>query len=234
MQPCSLRLGSLCSFISLLAVLFSAAQLSEARQLHGLQRYTQMPSRLSASGNLRTADSLHHRVPEVIPVCNGAYAVLGDPVLPDDRLFGGKSLHISISGVKDPAGQQPLIAVDSILQNEPPYSQHQQDACPDAEVTGPNSVLLRYEYARLEATSANGLQKGRTYYISFTARNLAGFYCSGMVKACVPFEGQRDCVVTAQDVLHDSRVCSPAGSKQGAAVGSDSFSPWFTTRVQSL
>lgn len=198
LQLCSIRqIGSLCSFISLSAFLFSAAQLSEARELHGLLRHTQMPSHLSASGNLHTADILHHKIPAVIPTCTDAYAVLGDPVLPNDKLFGGRSLYVSIAGVTHPAGHQPLVSIDSILQNEPAFSQHQQDACPVAEVTGPSSVFLTRKYAGIAATSSNGMQKGCTYYIVFTARNRAGFSCSGMVEACVPFEGQSDCTLTA-------------------------------------
>lgn len=198
MQLCSIRqIGSLCSFISLSALLFSAAQLSEARELHDLLRHTQMRSHLLASGNLRTPDNLHHKIAEVIPICTDAHVVLGDPVLPDDKLFGGRSLYISIAGVTDPAGQQPLVSVDSILQNEPAFSQHQQDACPVAELTGPSNVFLRHEYAGTEATGSNAMRKGCTYYIVFTARNRAGCSCSGMVKACVPFEGQSNCVVTA-------------------------------------
>ena len=73
MQPCSIRqLGSFrCQ-----QYFFSAAQLLEARQMHGLLRHTQMPSRLSLSGNLRIADNLHRKVPEVIP-----YAMVHMPFL---------------------------------------------------------------------------------------------------------------------------------------------------------
>ena len=73
-------------------------------------------------------------------------------------------------------------------------SHHQEDACPVAEVTGPSSVFLTHKYA---GTSFNGMRKGCTYYMVFTAPNCAAFSCGGMVKACVPFEGQPDCTVTA-------------------------------------
>ena len=230
--PVSRQLGSLCSFVLLSAVLFSGAQLSEARKLQGLLRHTQTPSRPSASGNLRTADNLHHKIPEVIPVCNSAYVVVGEPALQDDKPMGGRFLRVSIAGVTDSTGQQPVIAIDSILQNEPAYSQQKQDICPDAQVLGLNSLFLRYESGRSEPTSSNGMQKGRVYHIGFTARNKAGFSCSGVVKACVPFEGQPDCVATAHDVLFDSRVCSPTASTESTAVESYKFGPLFASRIR--
>ncbi|KAL3131153.1 hypothetical protein ABBQ38_000458 [Trebouxia sp. C0009 RCD-2024] len=200
------QLGSLCSLVVMASTLLVQPQLSEARRLQSLLLDTQMPNRLSSSGNLRTADNLQHKTPEVIPVCDRAYAIVGEPGLPEDNPVWGRYLHVSIGGVTDPAGQHVVIAIGSIMQNQPAYSQHQQDACPDAQVNGLNRFFLRYENA--ESTSSDGMQKGRTYYVGFTARNTAGFSCSGMVKACVPSEGQSHCVATPDDQLYDSRVCS--------------------------
>lgn len=122
LQLCSIRqIVSWCTFILLSALLFSAAQLSEAHELHGLLRHTQMPSHLSASGNLCTADILCHKIPEVMPICTDAYAVLDDQYCQMTSCFEAESLYITVAGVTNPAGHQPLVSIDSI-QNEPAFS----------------------------------------------------------------------------------------------------------------
>lgn len=212
MQICSSastrQLGGLCSFVCL--AVFSALQLAEGRNLQDALLNVQPSSRLSAFSNLYTGDTQHQRIPGIVPVCSSAYAIIQQPGLPDDRSLWGRYLPVSIGGVTSPSGQPVVIAIDSILQNEPAYSQHSQDACPDAQVNGLNSLFLRYENGEAGRQGNTGLlQKGRTYYVGFTARNQAGLSCTGMVPACVPLEGQEDCVATANDMLYDSRVCSP-------------------------
>lgn len=199
------QLGGLCSSAVLALLLLVKIHLSEARKLQSILPITQMPNRLSSVGNLRTADNLHQKIPEVIPVCDSAYAIIGEPGLPEDKPVWGRYMHVSIGGVTDPAGQRIVTAIGSILQNEPVHSQHKQHACPDAQINGLNRFFLRYQHGD---STGLGMHTGRTYYIGFTARNQAGFSCNGMVKACVPLEGQSDCVATADDKLYDSTFCS--------------------------
>ena len=191
-------------------MVLSALQLAEGRKLQDALRSMQTSSRLSALSNMYTDDAQQQRIPGILPVCSSAYASIQQPGLPDDRSLWGRYLHVSIGGVADPIGQRVVIAIDSILQNEPAYNQHSQDACPDAQVNGLNSLFLRYENGEAGRQEDTGyLQKGRTYYVGFTARNEAGLSCTGVVTACVPFEGQEECIATANDLFYDSRVCSP-------------------------
>ena len=205
----NLQATRLCSVTSLVALLLGGLQLGEGRLLQDPAGSTGTTSRLSYS-NLYEEDQLHQHIPGALPVCSHAYASIHKPGQPDDRSMWGRYLQVSIAGVSDPSGQHVVIAIDSILQNEPAYNQHSQDACPDAQVNGLNSLFLRFENG--EAGLKDGtrfLQQGRTYYVGFTARDEAGLSCTGTVTACVPFAGHEECVATSNDRLFDSRTCSP-------------------------
>ena len=128
--------------------------------------------------------------------------------MPNSESSWGRYLPVSIAGVTDPAGQHIVVAISKIKQNEHAYNQHLHDSCPDAQINGLNSLFVRYESS--EAGNAGSMHRGRTYLISFVARNEAGFSCDGEVEVCVPSGGHMDCLVTVSDIFYDSTVCMPS------------------------
>ncbi|CUS03509.2 Thermolysin metallopeptidase [Candidatus Promineifilum breve] len=107
------------------------------------------------------------------PVCTGAVAST-------TRLWPAnhKFKSINVVGVTDPEGDAMTITIDSIFQDEAVDAHHSGNTAPDGQGLGTSTAKVRAE----RVSKGNG----RVYYISFTADDIYGGSCSGMVTVGVP------------------------------------------------
>jgi hypothetical protein len=92
----------------------------------------------------------------------------------------GKYQAIQILGVTDPDGDDVVITITGVTQDEPVSGKHGAGhTCPDAKFSG-EQVSVRAE------RNGEKPKDGRIYVISFTASDNRGGTCSGKVSVCVP------------------------------------------------
>ena len=108
----------------------------------------------------------------VEPVCTGAVAST-------TRLWPAnhKFKPINVVGVTDSDGDPLTITIDSIFQDEAVDAKHSGNTAPDGTGLGTNTAKVRAE----RVSKGNG----RVYYISFTADDIYGGSCSGMVLSLI-------------------------------------------------
>jgi hypothetical protein len=98
-----------------------------------------------------------------------------------------RMLPVLVSGARDPDGDDIAMAVTGVTQDEPVESFSGLDITPDAQLgTEPGDVLLRAERV--------GSGDGRVYRISFTATDIHGAGCSGVVAVGVPLSSHATAV----------------------------------------
>ena len=213
MQPCSRRSLCLCTCLWVLALasqqLPQAAAARELRLSGHLEVSVYKVSRAAVEADVRES-----RIPDpsagtkqragMAPVCSGAYV---DVQLSDLSGFSswGSFAPARIAGVEEPSGQHVVVAITDIRQNEAAQSHGQEGSCGDAQVNGLNSFFLRY--VANEDSNDSSFSPGRSYYVSFTARNEAGLACEGRAELCIPRNGYAYCHTVPTEDFYDSRSC---------------------------
>jgi hypothetical protein len=87
---------------------------------------------------------------------------------------------VLVSGARDPDGDAVAMTITGVTQDEPVESFFGLDITPDAQLgTNPGEVLLRAERSLFG--------DGRVYRVAFTATDVHGASCSGVVNVGVPF-----------------------------------------------
>lgn len=109
----------------------------------------------------------------VQPVCTGAVAST-------TRLWPAnhKFKSINVIGVTDPDGDPLTITIDSIFQDEAVDAKFSGNTAPDGTGLGTSTAKVRAE----RVSKGNG----RVYYIGYTAEDVDGATCSGVVQVGVP------------------------------------------------
>ena len=131
------------------------------------------------------------------PDCSGATAT------PDNLWPPNHKFHdITVTGVTDPDGDDVVIEVTSIKQDEPINGLDDGDTCPDATGVGTDIASVRAERVGGEFGSEGD---GRFYWIYFTATDAFGATCSNTVKVSVPHDKQTPAVDAGP--LFDSTSC---------------------------
>jgi len=87
---------------------------------------------------------------------------------------------VTVVGVTDPFGLPTTISVTGIQQDEPVEAIGSGNTEPDGSGVNTPTAYVRAERA--------GPGTGRLYFISFTATNMQGAQCSGVVQAFVPHD----------------------------------------------
>ena len=119
--------------------------------------------------------------PNAAPVCTGAVASISS-LWPANHKFKA----IDVLGVTDPEGDDFSITIDSIYQDEAVNAKGSGNTAPDGQGVGTSAAEVRAERVN------NG--NGRVYTISFTAEDIYGGACSGMVEVGVPKSANRTAV----------------------------------------
>jgi hypothetical protein len=132
------------------------------------------------------------------PDCSDAYSTV-PRIWPPTLQF----VSVGVQGVSDPQGQTASIRIDGIAQDEPAYSTAGL-TCPDGTGIGTSTAQVRAE----RSSGPKGPGNGRVYHISFTATDPDGYACTGTVRTCVPFQGNR-AICIDEGPRYDSLVCSP-------------------------
>lgn len=88
-----------------------------------------------------------------------------------------KFVEVHVVGVTDPEGQEVVISIDSVRQDEPVARPRSRQRAPDA--------LIDDSIAKLRAERL-GKRNGRVYAIAFSAMDTEGASCSGSVNVGVP------------------------------------------------
>ena len=212
MQLCSRRNFCLCTFLWMLAVTSQHLPQATAACKIRLSCHLEV-SVYSSSRAAIGADAIGSRIPDppatteqnlrTPPVCNGAYV---DVQLSDLPSFSpwGSFMPARIAGIEEPSGQHVVVAITDIRQNEP-QSHDQDGSCGDAQVNGLNSFFLRY--VANEDSDHSSFSLGRSYFVSFTARNEAGLACEGRAELCIPRNGYAYCHTVSTEDFYDSRAC---------------------------
>jgi predicted extracellular nuclease len=127
----------------------------------------------------------------VAPSCDAAVAV-------PDRLFppNHRFRPIAIEGVTDPDGDELVINVDSIFQDEAVDAPESGNTAPDGRGVGTSTAEVRAERV--------GDGNGRVYHIGFTATDELGLTCSGVATVGVPTS--RNGTAVDEGPLFDSTV----------------------------
>jgi hypothetical protein len=139
---------------------------------------------------------------DVAPARNAApdcAAALATPRVlwpPDHRL-----VPVRISGVTDADSDPVSLSVTGVSSNEPDPGAGDGNASPDFSVDAAGRLWLRAE--------RSGRGSGRTYIVSFTARDGRGGECQGRVEVCVPKSRRDDCA--------GSRLAADANTEQAEA-----------------
>ena len=89
-----------------------------------------------------------------------------------------KFVDINANDVTDPDGDDVIINIESIYQDEPVNGAGDGDTAPDGQGVGTHTAQVRAE--------RDGNGNGRVYHISFTADDGRGGTCSGTVQVGVP------------------------------------------------
>jgi len=117
------------------------------------------------------------------------------------------ALHdVTVGGVTDADGDPVALTIISVMQDEPANGTGDGNSCPDAEITGDDTVSLRAE--------RSGITDGRVYHVNFMAEDGLGGSCTGEVTVCVPHnrKTRRGCI--DQGPLFDSTShCAAAPTK---------------------
>jgi len=147
-------------------------------------------------GDVDDADCTPPTPPNDPPACAGAFADPGQLWPPNHKWKA-----IAIGGVTDPDGDEVVVTIDSILQDEPVDAIGNGDGntCPDGDGVGTGSASVRAERA--------GGGDGRVYHIGFTATDASGDTCQGTVAVCVPHDQGNGNECIDQGGLFDSTVC---------------------------
>jgi hypothetical protein len=127
------------------------------------------------------------------PACDDAFA--GDLWPPNHKMR-----DLDIQGVVDPEGDEIIITIDSIVQDEPTDARGNGDGntCPDGDGIGTGVASVRAERA--------GGGDGRVYHVGFTA-TAEGGSCQGTVQVCVPHDQGGGSTCIDQGGLFDSTAC---------------------------
>ena len=94
-----------------------------------------------------------------------------------------------------------MITIDSIFQDEPVNGTGDGDTAPDGEGVGTPTALVRAE--------RDGGGNGRYYHISFSATDVAGNSCTGVVLVSVPKSQGKNGEAVDDGPLYDSTVAMP-------------------------
>ena len=131
------------------------------------------------------------------PDCSDAQAVPAMLWPPNHKFH-----DIEIVGVTDPDGDETILSIDSVFQDEPINSADDGNTCPDASGIGTGTASVRAERVGGELGYEGD---GRFYWINFTAMDVFGATCSGTVKVSVPHDKQTPAVDAGP--LFDSTSC---------------------------
>lgn len=126
------------------------------------------------------------------PTCNTAFAIPSTLWPPNHKMNS-----ITVTGVTDADGDIVTITIDSIFQDEPTSGLGEGDKSPDGSGVGTSTAQVRAERA------ATG--DGRVYRIAFTADDINGGSCSGIVFVGITPD-QRGISANEQGPLFDSTV----------------------------
>jgi hypothetical protein len=108
---------------------------------------------------------------------------------------------VTILGVTtDPSYGMPAIQITAIQQDELVDALGSGHTAPDGSGIGTSTAMVRAERA--------GPGTGRYYYISFTASDMSGATCSGMVQTYVPHDQGQGVVPVDTGLRIDSTVIS--------------------------
>jgi hypothetical protein len=129
----------------------------------------------NASGMTATAINCTLNNP---PDCSQAVSSLSE-LWPPNHQF----VPVSILGVTDPDGDPITIVIDSVTQDEPTNTTGDGNTCPDAQIVE-GQCQLRAERTGDPHVPGNG----RVYAVNFTASDIMGASCSGIVYVCVPHD----------------------------------------------
>ncbi len=91
-----------------------------------------------------------------------------------------KFVQVHVNGVADDNGDPMSIVIYSVFQDEPVNGTGDGDTAPDAVANMDGSVKLRAE--------RSGTGDGRVYYVNFSAYDINGGMCVGIVTVCVPHD----------------------------------------------
>ena len=105
---------------------------------------------------------------------------------------------VSILGVTDPDGDEVIITIENIFQDEPVDESGSGQFAPDGAGMCTSTAWLRAERA--------GSGNGRVYHISFAANDGNGGACWGEVRVGVPHSQGRRGVPLDDGPLYDSTV----------------------------
>ena len=152
--------------------------------------------------------NLENSLKGTAPDCSSAYVVFAKNHTQSVQLVQERGVAAAIHGVfkraagNDQAQQTSTIAITSILQNEPREGLH--SCLRDAAIDDVNRFYVLAENPR-QYSPMQGHQ-GRTYFITFTARNSFGS-CKGRTTACIPAQGATECSTADGDTLYESTAC---------------------------
>lgn len=196
------RTLQLCSlYLALTAVLSASTHANAARSYGVLEcKHPHLPLVSTTGNNASVAVKVAQTGNQTAPSCSNVYVSISSHAGP----VKNQQVAAAIQGVFKTPHQTSAITITSILQNEAPYGLHQHDKCPDAQINGGSSFSVRVEHPR-SYEDIQAKPKGRTYFISFTARSTAGS-CNGVATMCLP-EGS-DCHMHHNEALFDSMSCS--------------------------
>jgi hypothetical protein len=93
-----------------------------------------------------------------------------------------KMVAVEIRGLTDPNNDKVTVTIDSVRQDEPVNGLGDGDTSPDAVIRG-QGVLLRAE--------RSGVGNGRVYHIAYSATDVWGASCTGVVRVGVPHSRNR-------------------------------------------
>lgn len=113
------------------------------------------------------------------PDCSAAAPSI-DTIWPPNHKF----VPVSVLGVTDPDGDEVVITIDSIWQDEPVDTFGDGTFAPDGQGVGTSLAEVRAE----RTGNVNVPGNGRVYHIGFTAGDGFGGSCSGSVAAGVPHD----------------------------------------------
>jgi cysteine-rich repeat protein len=147
----------------------------------------------TVSGDCCSATCMNENLP---PDCSAAAPSVSTLWPPNHKM-----VDVTITGVTDPDGDQPVVTITAIAQDEPLDASGDGASCPDASGVGLGTASLRSE--------RSGQGDGRVYHVVFQAVDRCNAVCTGAVTVCVRHDQRPNGVCGDGGPLYDSTAGAP-------------------------
>lgn len=151
------------------------------------------------SGEATEIGSIGYTTPgTAFAIAQGCAPACDDATVEDLWPPNHKMRSVEIAGVHDPDGDDVMITVNSIFQDESVDAQGKGDGN-----TTPDAIVGSEPMVRAERAGGGD---GRVYHLGFTATDSDGNSCEGSVSVCVPHDQGNGSQCVDQGPLYDSTV----------------------------